>query len=91
MEAMAIGLPVISTDCPCGGPDMMIDNGVSGLLVPVNDVEALQKALIKVLDNRNSAENMGKKAKDIIKVSHPDFVYSEWKQYVNKLIEQKGL
>jgi glycosyltransferase involved in cell wall biosynthesis len=37
MEAMALGLPVISTDCPCGGPRFLIHN-YNGLLVKVNNV-----------------------------------------------------
>ena len=39
-EAMAIGMPVISTDCPTG-PGDMIEDGVNGFLIPVGDADAL--------------------------------------------------
>ncbi|MBS6711884.1 MAG: glycosyltransferase [Ruminococcus sp.] len=51
MEAMAIGVPVISTDCPCGGPRSLIQNDMQGILVPCNDVISLANALRKVLGN----------------------------------------
>ena len=38
---MALGIPVIATDCPCGGPAALIEQGVNGLLVPVGDAFAL--------------------------------------------------
>lgn len=41
LEAMAIGLPVICTDCPCGGARMVIKQGKNGFLVPVGDCGAL--------------------------------------------------
>ena len=42
MEAMALGLPVISTDCPAGGSKYLIENGNNGLLVSVNDINTLK-------------------------------------------------
>ncbi len=50
IEAMASGIPVISTDCP-SGPSEIITDGLNGLLVPVDDEGALTKAMLKVLND----------------------------------------
>jgi glycosyltransferase involved in cell wall biosynthesis len=50
MEAMACGLPVITTDCPGGGKEM-VEHGRSGFVVPEEDVEALKSAMIKLAMN----------------------------------------
>ncbi|WP_019009264.1 glycosyltransferase [Deinococcus aquatilis] len=48
VEAMACGTPVVATDCP-SGPGEILEGGWSGLLVPVDDVQALAEALRQVL------------------------------------------
>lgn len=65
LEAMAIGLPCISTDCPTG-PSEMIVNGENGLLVPVNDAEKTREAIEFMYNNRDKAEEMGKKARNFV-------------------------
>ncbi len=62
IEAMALGLPVISTDCP-SGPNEVIENGKNGLLVPVKDENKLAEAMIKVLKDSNLATQLGNNAK----------------------------
>lgn len=49
LEAMAIGMPVVCTDCPIGGAGAVIKNGENGLLTTVNDSEGLYIALKSVL------------------------------------------
>lgn len=65
LEAMAIGLPVISTDCPCGGSRMCIKNGMNGLLVPVGDSDALGEAMTKIASSEKLARDFGKAASEI--------------------------
>lgn len=48
-EALALGTPVVSTDCP-SGPREVLDGGAIAPLVPVDDVEAMARAMLRVLD-----------------------------------------
>jgi len=49
-EAMALGTPVVATDCP-SGPRELLDGGVYGPLVPVGDVQALARSMSETLDH----------------------------------------
>jgi glycosyltransferase involved in cell wall biosynthesis len=50
IEAMACGAPVVATDCR-SGPREILRNGKLGRLVPVDDVEALARAIVETLDS----------------------------------------
>ena len=51
LESMAIGLPVICTDCPIGGARQTIRDHENGILVPSQDVKALSNAMNEVIEN----------------------------------------
>lgn len=61
IEAQAMGLPVIVTDIP--GPIDAMDPGVTGLTVPVKDVQALRSAMEQLCAHRETREEMGKKGR----------------------------
>jgi glycosyltransferase involved in cell wall biosynthesis len=62
LEAMACGVPVISTDC-ASGPSEIITNGKNGILVPPADEEALAEAMLKLLKNKNLRKNFSARGK----------------------------
>lgn len=62
LEAMAIGMPVVCTDCPIGGAKATIRDGENGLLVPVGDSEAIYQAMKKIIEHPEFAEKMAAEA-----------------------------
>lgn len=88
MEAMTLGLPVISTDCPCGGSRYWIEHKVNGQLFPVRDENALAKAMLYNIENPDKAEEMGQKARETLQSATLDKVYHQWKSYMMETLER---
>ncbi|MHA6265725.1 glycosyltransferase [Aliiroseovarius sp. CAU 1755] len=63
VEAMAHGLPVVSTDCP-NGPSEILSRGRYGTLVPVADPEALAQAIASVLNAPHDPMKSRRRARD---------------------------
>lgn len=82
MEALAMGVPVISTDCPCGGPASLIEDGINGRLVPVGDEEALAEAMLELIADPERAQRLGIKAMEIRKKANIETIYGQWKTYI---------
>jgi glycosyltransferase involved in cell wall biosynthesis len=63
LEAMGCGVPLVSTDCPAGGPRDIIEEGVDGFLVPNEDVDGLAEAINRALDlDPEARRRMGRAA-----------------------------
>lgn len=84
MEAMAIGIPCISTDCPCGGPRFLIQNGVNGILVPVGDAEKMAEAMSELLSDEEKRNNIGKEAAKVQERLAPEKIYKQWEEFIVK-------
>ena len=65
LEAMAIGMPVICTDCPIGGANAVIKSGENGILTPVGDAKAISKAMIQIADDKDFADTLSLNAAKI--------------------------
>ena len=88
MEAMASGVPCVSTDCPCGGPKELIINNQDGVLVPINDVDRMSSALSELLRNDRLRKKLGDNAKKRAEKFKAERIYSIWKQYFEKVINK---
>jgi glycosyltransferase involved in cell wall biosynthesis len=87
IEAMSLGLPCISTDCPCGGPKDLIMDGDNGLLVPVGDKTAMEEAIIKVLSDKEFADKIGQKAALVQEKYDPKVANEKWERYFERVLE----
>ncbi len=85
IEAMALGLACISTDCPCGGPADLIQNGVNGLLTPVGDEKAMEEALKKLLSDSAFADRLGAEAMKLQEKYSPEVTNMKWKKYFDEI------
>ena len=88
MEAMALGLPVVSTDCPCGGPKTLIEDGVNGLLVPIMDEKAMTDGILRLIEDRELAERLGREARKISERANEDAVFEQWQTYLQECCKQ---
>lgn len=86
LEAMAMGLPCVCTDCPCGGARAVIESGVNGILVPVGDEEKLAEAMCYMLDHPEEAQRMGNNASAIREERKPHIIAEKWEQLIKETI-----
>ncbi|MBM2840751.1 MAG: hypothetical protein HW412_1279 [Bacteroidetes bacterium] len=63
LDAMAAGLPIVSTRV--GGIGMMVEEGISGHLVPPEDPPALAKALLHLIGDEQLRRSMGRASYDL--------------------------
>ncbi len=87
MEALSIGLPCISTDCPCGGPKMLIEPGVNGILVPVRDVSALEREMDFMLSSPEKAKEMGENAVKIRDRLSSEGITRQWLSFIETVVK----
>lgn len=91
IEAMALGLACVSTDCPCGGPRDLIQDGINGYLVPTDDDAALADRLETLLLDVKLTEKIGKNAAMLQESYRPERVNAEWETYFAGIVGKKWL
>lgn len=89
LEAMALGLPVISTDCPIGGSKMCIENEKNGLLVPVKKADDLAEAMGRLADDSEFAQSLGKEAVSVRERFSERAVTKAWKEVLDECVAWK--
>ncbi len=84
MEAMAIGVPSVSADCPSGGPKELVEDGKNGMLVKTGDFRGLCEKLETLASSRELRENLGNEAKLIAEKYSKEKIFNEWKHFTDK-------
>ena len=79
VEAMSVGLPIVSFACPCG-PSDIISNNSDGILVEKNNTEELSKAICYIIEHPHERKEMGKHAIEKSKLFYPDQIMRQWIQ-----------
>lgn len=83
LEAMAMGKPVICSKVK--GQRDIIEDGKTGLFVPVQNVEALREAILYLWNNPSVAESMGRAARKRVE---EEFGLDEWVQKIKSVVEE---
>lgn len=65
LEAMAIGMPVICTNCPIGGANAVIRNGENGILTQVGNSAEMSEAMKKIAGDKSFADKLSRNAAKI--------------------------
>lgn len=86
LEAMSLGLPVISSDCP-SGPREIIHHDADGLLVPVEDVDALAQALRDLMGNPDRRARLAARAPDVLNRFSLERILDSWESLIERAIE----
>lgn len=87
MEAMAAGVPCISTDCPCGGPRELL--GADSLqLVEIGNEKSMVEKILEVFSNEKIKEKMHTDSQIKAARFTPDAIYNQWMDYIDELTER---
>lgn len=82
MEAMALGIPCVSTNCPIGGPKFLIENNKNGILVNVNDKNDMIKAIKKILDDEKFQDKISRNSNASMKQYDTKSIANKWEEFI---------
>ena len=84
LEAMAIGMPVVCTDCDGGGARWAVGNNERGLIVPKENAEELAEATEKMLNDNVFAKEKGEKAREWCRELSPKKTAGKWLDIISR-------
>jgi len=86
IEAMSIGMPVVSTNMSPGGAELLIENNINGLLAPIGDSKAIAESIGYFIENPDRADEIGTKAKEIENRFSDERIRQLWNNYLDKVV-----
>lgn len=91
MEAMALGIPCVSTDCRPGGARELIQDGVDGFIVKCGDYKCICERIEEILEDEKLAETISINAKKKMGMFVSTKIYDRWEHFfLNQIKIKKG-
>ncbi len=84
LEALAMGVPCVSTRCEMG-PDELIEDRVSGILTDVGSCEQLSEAILEVIENPDLAKKLSENGRKLLETHSIDNISRQWLDYLNRI------
>lgn len=81
MEAMALGLPVVSTNV--GGLSFLIEDQINGILVPPKNAEVFVEAILELINNPMKVENITRNARKKVETFDWEHVKQKWNEVLS--------
>lgn len=83
LEALAIGMPCVCTDCPPGGAKMFINSGENGILVPVRDSAAMCEAMCRIAEQEEFRNRLSINAEKVRFELTEENICAKWNQLMD--------
>jgi glycosyltransferase involved in cell wall biosynthesis len=84
MEAMAMGVPCVSTRCDMG-PEELIENGKNGILVDVGSTQQIADSILEIINNPELSDELSTNARELLKTHSIDSISQKWLEFLNKI------
>lgn len=82
IEAMALGIPTICTDCPIGGAKMIISHNENGILVPINNSFEIFQNMQRIASSQEFSQKLSKNAIKIRELLNIDAIVCRWEEEI---------
>ena len=87
IEAICVGLPVLTTNV--SGAEQLVENGKTGFVTPVGDLDSFVRALKSLLSNDQLMQEMGERNKRKGNMFKLDIIVNQWEQVIKRVVYEK--
>lgn len=85
VEAAAMGVPCVATDCDGGGARMILDGGRRGILVPKGDAQRLAEAMGVLADDKSLTRKLSAEARGLRELWAADRICASWVEFLERV------
>lgn len=85
MEAMALGIPCLSTDCRPGGAHTLIKDGINGFVIPRKDTNALAEKMLYILTHPDVSKKISEGGRKIAYTHNEKETFDKWEAFLGKI------